>query len=59
MDWTELERLRTELIELEVKEGTSAVKSPGQRRGKPEKLWKTKRPIYGIPDPGNAFAGKK
>ena len=40
------------------KEGTGAVKRLGQRRGKPEKLWKTKRPIYGIPDAGNAFAEK-
>jgi hypothetical protein len=58
MDWTELERLRMELLELEAKEGTSAVKELGQRRGKPEKLWKIKRPIYGIPDAGNAFAEK-
>ena len=54
----ELKQLRGELQTMEKQEGIRAIRRLSKRKGRPKKLWRLKRPIYGIPDAGNAFAIK-
>jgi hypothetical protein len=54
----ELKQLRGELQTTEKREGIRATRRLSKRKGRPKKLWRLKRPIYGIPDAGNAFTIK-
>jgi hypothetical protein len=43
---------------MEKREGIRAIRRLSKRKGRPKKPWRLKRPIYGIPGAGNAFAIK-
>ena len=58
MSWEELERMRADLLKMEEREGVQAIRRLSKRRGRPKKLWRLNRPVYGVPDAGNAFALK-
>ena len=55
---SEILKLRNELKVMARNEGVKAIRRLSKRKGRPAKLWRLKRPIYGIPDAGNAFALK-
>ena len=49
---SEILKLRNELkvIAMARNEGVKVIRRLSKRRGRPAKLWRLKRPIYGIPD---------
>ena len=54
----DLVALRRDLQQMAQHEGVKSIRRLSKRKGRPKKLWRLKRPIYGIPDAGNAFAIK-